>query len=63
MAAASSGCEVLSLHENDNFGLPEGKKSDLKGKRAVATYLRVDRTTYSGAIARGMRSKSSVKNS
>ena len=60
MAAACSVCEVLSLHENDNFGLPEGKESHLKGKRAVATYVTVDQ--YSRAIARGMPLKSSMKN-
>ena len=31
----------------------KAKKVILKGKRAVATYLRVDRTAYSRAIARG----------
>jgi len=34
MAATCSRCEVLSLHENDNLGLPEGKESDFEGEKS-----------------------------
>ena len=40
----------------------KAKKVILQGKRPVATHLRVDRTTYSRAIDRGMRSKLLMKN-
>ena len=34
MAATCSGCEVLSLHENGNLGLPEGEESDFEGEKS-----------------------------
>ena len=34
MAATCSGCEVLSLHENSNLGLPEGEESDFEGEQS-----------------------------